>query len=249
MHDRDTEQRIAGSVLGFASSDGDTVNGAEEEVTAEQMRQTVAALRGWRAAVAREPAPPIPTRPVFVLWPLLAAAAAVVAVAVSVSLVQKSGGQQLADELEWAMSVPREDVPPDGMTVRYVDRKAPSRSYQPRSLNHQKERQTFLTEFTFAFNLPETVAGDMQLLWADNLGRDRARLMYGAGERRLTVFLARSEGPDTSFSTIRIKGRTVTVGRREGIAAAFEASGGNGYDWQAVFERFMDRQTGMGGES
>lgn len=248
MPDRETQQRIAGAVLGLEPG-GEVGDDADERALAERMRQTVAVLRGWRDAVAREPVPQIPVRAALPLWPLVAAAAAVAAIVAGVSLVRRNGAQRLAGELEWAMSAPRADAPPGGMAVRYAGREKPARSYQARHLKHQKEKDTFLAEFTFAFNLPDTVAGDMQLLWADSLGRERAHLMYGSGKRRLAVFLARSEGPDRHFSTIRMDGRTVTVGRRQGIAAAFEVSGGNGYDWQAVFERFMGRRAAAGGES
>jgi len=239
----DTERRLADGVLGLSRSEEEPGGSADTNERVTQMQETVAALRQWRESIDAEPLPQVPVRARIARMPILVAAAAVFAVVVGLFLAQRASPTGLADELDWVASTSDEEPAP-GMTVRYVVREPAhaDRRYPARPLTRRPDKTDVIAGFTFAFRLPDTVAGDMRLLWVDKHGNDRARLIYGAGERRLAVFLAKSAGADVAVSRVCIDGKTVMAGRRAGVAAAFEVTGENGYDWRAVFEQFMERQ-------
>lgn len=266
MESRSREQEAADLTLGTLPEA--EVQAARESVARDseaqqlltEMQETADALRTWQRRVEAERPGVLPLRkPARRLWPVGIAAAAAFGVTIGiVTLAHRRERPDLAAELTWIQQ-PREATvtsPAREVTVHYKVRprsESPrriagsstsdgsgERRYEPRALDARRQMDNFVRQVAFSFHVPESLSGGLCLLYAEREGSDRVRLFYSGNGQDLTVFLAKSSGPDMPPRGLTVGGRTLVAGRRHAVVVAFEGGAQENGDWNSVMRHFVN---------
>jgi hypothetical protein len=231
-----------------------------------EMQETADALRAWQRHVESEP-PKIFVlpRPARRLWPIGIAAAVAAAAALAVVAVSRhEKAPDLAAELAWTQPPPASTRKPAAreLVVHYEIRPRPrgthavagsplpagdgDRRYEARALDAGRQMEDFTNHVAFSFRVPDSLAGGLSLLAAEREGTGRVRLFYSGHGRDLTVFLAKSSGPDLAPRGMTVGGRAFVAGRRHAIVVAFEGPAQEEADWNAVMRHFVNGEQAGG---
>jgi hypothetical protein len=101
------------------------------------------------------------------------------------------------------------------------------------------DREAFVRQFDFPFNLPEKLPGGWTLSRGAPAGKDRAQLIYASGAKVMSIYVAKSAGPDTDFQPIDLSGLRLTAAHRSGVLIAFEEGTWKREAWDEVVKAFI----------
>ena len=264
------EDRIADYVLDL-DGDAGRQSGAEIEQddlarnTEMQMRETVRALQEWRVRAEAEPVPALRHRrlPSW-MWPAGVAAALLIGLGCNLwAMIHGKCSADLARELAWTAAPASVSAPgPAGeVTVRYVRRepetvfraggasliaRSEPRPAAPGGSNVAEQSRGVLPSATFAFHMPDRILDGLTLRSAESVGSNRVHLIYAANSRSIAVFLSKSPGPDVALREVKIGERTMVVGRRHGVLAAFDGVPGQHQKWDMLMRDFVNGERAGG---